>query len=147
MEPLSAKELAMRSAYRNPLIWCVVFVGVVFAIIGQVLNMTITSDWKYLFSTVRPTGIFLVMFFTFCAFANYIGTRFVVDKPFTTQLPSMMIVWFAIFSVVALFIAMPLGIESRLAVWLIFLAAGSMLIGVPAAFFIRGMAVPTEFDR
>ena len=137
----------MRSAYKSPYIWITILVGLGFAILGQVLTTVITSDWKYLFYTLTPGGLMIAAFFTICGIANFIGTRFVVNKQFTRWLPSQIIVFAAIIAVLLFFPAMFLGVESKLGVALIFMSAGSLILSVPIAFFIRGMAPSTFYDR
>jgi len=137
----------MRSSYRNPLIWIVVMVGIIFAIMGKVLTTTITSDWKYLFYNMTPGGLMIAAFFTLCAVANFIGTRFVVRKEFLRYLPSQLMVIAAIVSVGLFFPALILGAGNKLGVALIFISAGTLLLSVPLAFFIRGLAPPTPTDQ
>ncbi|MBI4155990.1 MAG: hypothetical protein HY507_02025 [Candidatus Zambryskibacteria bacterium] len=124
-----------------------VLIGLGFAILGQVLTTVIHSDWKYLFYTLTPGGLMIAVFFTICGVANFVGTCFVVKKEFTRWLPSQLIVIATIVAVVLFFPAVFLGVESQLGVALIFISAGSLVLSVPVAFFIRGMAPPTPNDH
>lgn len=137
----------MRSAYKSPIIWMTVVIGILFAIAGQILTTTIQSDWKYLFYDMKPGGIGIAVFFAFCALANFIGTRFAVDKPFTQHLPSTMVAVVGCFAAISLMIVMFLGIENKFSLVLLFTAAGAIVLAIPTAFFLRGMAVPTVHDR
>jgi hypothetical protein len=137
----------MRSAYKSPVIWIMVSIGLLFALAGHILMATIQSDWKYLFFDLAPGGYIIAGFFTFCAIANFIGTRFCVDKEFTKSLPSQLIAYAAVVAVILFFLALALGIENVIGLWALFTAVGSVVLSFPAAFFIRGMAPPCPNDR
>ena len=137
----------MRSAYKSPVLWITVAVGLAFAVLGQILTHSIQSDWKYLFFNMTPGGLMMAVFLTLCSLANFVGTRFCVDKEFTKWLPSQLIVITAIVAVSSLFAAMALGGESKAALWILSIGAGGLVLSVPAAFFIRGMAPQTANDH
>lgn len=137
----------MRSSYKNPGIWMMVVIGIMFAILGKMIEINMESDWKYLFFGMKPGGIMIAVFFAFCAFANFVGTLFVVDKPFTRSWPSMIVVIAALVAVISLFVVMVVGIENKFGLWLLFGSTGGLMLSVPTAFFIRGMAKPSQYDR
>ncbi|MDR3643097.1 MAG: hypothetical protein P4L74_05750 [Candidatus Doudnabacteria bacterium] len=126
--------------------WMVVAMGILFAVLGQVLMTAIKSDWKYLFFNVTPGGLIIAGFFLLCIVSNFIGSRFCIEAEFASWLPSRIIVLAALIAVASLFVALPLGAENRWAVYIICFGAGFLVLSVPAAFFIRGMTVPTEHD-
>ena len=127
--------------------WITIFVGLGFTGIGQILAMLIQSDWKYLFYTMMPGGLMVAGFFTLCVIANFIGTRFSIQSELAEVLPSRLLVVAALMAVASVFVAMALGAESKLSLYVLLTGVGSLVLCVPAGFFIRGMVAPTATDR
>ena len=137
----------MRSSYKHPLIWVPVAVGLVLALVGRILTITIHSDWKYLFYDVTPGGLMIAGIFALCALANFLGTRFCVDKEFVKVLPSQIIVSGALIGILSFFAVLFFGIENKVALWTFFVGVSILALSFPVSCFIRGMTPPTENDR
>ncbi len=137
----------MRKSYKNPLVWSAVVAGLLVAALGQGITMMLhASDWALLFYNFVPGGLFIAALFSACALANYIGSHFCVERNFPNWLPSRIVLFDALIAFVILGTAMVFGIEHRWAVWLLCGGTAALVLSVPVAFFIRGMAMPTEYD-
>ncbi len=136
----------MKKAYRSPIIWAVVVVGILFAIVGQILTALIHSDLKYLFTDLTPAGLGIAAMFTLSAGFNFLGSRFTVRKAFTESAPTWLILGAAFAAIGAIVALIILGIESRFAVPLMYTAVVVVIGAWFAAFFIRGMA-PEDSER
>lgn len=137
----------MRSAYKSPIIWDTVVVCILFAILGRIIETKMESDWKYFSYNMQSGGISIAVFFAFCGLANFIGTRFVVNKPFTRVWPLMIVIIALLVAVVSLFVLMFLGIENKFSLTVLTIGVGGPILLIPVAFFIRGLTPPNEYDR
>ncbi len=136
----------MKKAYRSPLIWGVVVVGLVFAAVGQLLTALIHSDWKYLFTDMMPGGLGIAVIFTISAGVNFIGSRFTVRRAFVESAPTWLILGAAFVAIATIIAAVALGIESRYILPVTSIGAIAVIGAWFAAFFIRGMA-PEDSER
>ena len=133
----------MRSSYKHPLLWMPVIIGVVFALIGWLTNR---GQGNYISLTVEVGGLMIAGFFTLCGIANFIGTRFAIEAEFTKWLPSRIVAGVCLLDFVALMLLMFLGSESKLVMPICYITVASIILGVPAMFFVRGMTPPTASD-
>ena len=131
----------------------VVVIGVIFAVIGHVIEVNVQSDWKYFFFDLRPKSIGIAGFFGFCALANFVGTRLPIKrhqrfrlKIISQNWPCQMVVLAAIVVVLFLMIGVVLGIQSKIGLWILMIGAGQPFVLTPIAFFLRGLAPPTRND-
>ena len=134
----------MRSSYKSPVIWAVVVSGLVLAGLGQLFALLLGDN--YLSWTATQGGLLIAGLFGLCVVANFVGTRFATEAEWVKTLPTRVILGVAFADLLTLFAIMAFGGESKWMVPLVFVMAGSIILLVPFAFFVRGMTVPTEHD-
>ncbi len=135
----------MRSSYKSPVLWAVVVSGLVLVGLGQLFAMLLGDN--YFSWTATQGGLVIAGLFGLCMVANFVGTRFATEAEFVKTLPTRVILGVAFADLLTLFAIMAFGGESKWMMYAVFAMAGSIILLVPFAFFVRGMTVPSKDDQ
>ncbi len=136
----------MQELHKNRVLRTLVITWMLICLVGCILGMIIDSDWRYPILDISSIGFTLAVYFTFCAFANILGTRFKTKRAFPRTLPFWMIAITGIVATICTIAGMAmiiLGNSGIAGLWVMLVPGGILIISIPAAFFIRGMESPT----
>lgn len=132
----------MKKSYKSPIVWAAILVGILFIVMGKILTTVIHSDVRYLFYPLTEAGYMIIALFGSCAAMNFFGSQFTTSYEFTKTLPAKLVLTAALVAFTTLFAIIPLGIENRFSLPILYTGVGVMILSTWAAFFIRGMSMP-----